>query len=776
MPYCLFSRRKTLYQARPVRVAREWGGMVARATQTISPVAGAALLCAAGFVEPALAQNEPYIPAPSNYGGVGLFDTRTARFLPDGYISATVSVVKPDDRYALTFQGLPWGEFSFRYAVDDHYPGTLHDRSFDAKFRLSREGEYIPEIALGFQDILGTGVYSGEYLVGSKRWGPFDLSLGMGWGRLASRRAFKNPLALLGDRFETRAANTGVGGLPLLDAYFHGADVGIFGGIAYETPIRNLTLKAEYSSDVYVTDIGGNYSFPINLGLSYRATPWLDVGLSYMHGRYIGMRFSTTFDAGADLWPARVDPPPRFRAREPDAQTLITPETGQATKTGTVETRFIDLSQVPAGAPVSTPALSPSLPPAAAPPAAKVMETQPETIARLKTALETTQLFVMVLNIEGETLKLAVENGRYLRDLEAIGRAARVLSAEAPAAIDFFEITVVRAGVPLTTVTLPRTQIDNLARRAGSTAEVLVGSDIKPASMATLANPQPNLFPRFGVNLVPIFRQSFFDPDHPVFVELGIGAEAFVELTRGWFVNGLFTYSLYDDFDQINRSSNSILPHVRSDIREYLQQGTNAIDFLASQYYFKVLPELYGRVTVGYLERMYGGYGGELLYRPFGKRWAIGVDVFQVRQRDYDVLFSFRSYQALTGHITAYYRAPWYDLLFSASYGQYLARDRGWTFQLSRRFATGIEVGAWFTLTNVSATQFGEGSFDKGIRIVIPFEWAAPYRTRLNYTLALRPIQRDGGQRLEGDMVLYDMTNSSDYGDFLQHWDSVFRR
>jgi len=84
-------------------------------------------------------------------------------------------------------------------------------------------------------------------------------------------------------------------------------------------------------------------------------------------------------------------------------------------------------------------------------------------------------------------------------------------------------------------------------------------------------------------------------------------------------------------------------------------------------------------------------------------------------------------------------------------------------------------VGAWFTLTNVSAARFGEGSFDKGIRLVIPFEWVAPFATRSGYELALRPIQRDGGQRLTGDTVLYGLTDASSYGALTGEWNSVFK-
>ncbi|HEY6578822.1 MAG TPA: YjbH domain-containing protein, partial [Rhizomicrobium sp.] len=72
-------------------------------------------------------------------------------------------------------------------------------------------------------------------------------------------------------------------------------------------------------------------------------------------------------------------------------------------------------------------------------------------------------------------------------------------------------------------------------------------------------------------------------------------------------------------------------------------------------------------------------------------------------------------------------------------------------------------------------STFGEGSFDKGIRIVIPMEWALPLGTTTKFEEDLRPIQRDGGQPLDNDAELYDMTQSSSYGDLERQWPHVFQ-
>ena len=55
---------------------------------------------------------------------------------------------------------------------------------------------------------------------------------------------------------------------------------------------------------------------------------------------------------------------------------------------------------------------------------------------------------------------------------------------------------------------------------------------------------------------------------------------------------------------------------------------------------------------------MFGGYGGEVLYRPFNKSYGIGAEVWRVRQRGFEQLLSFQDYETTTGHITFYYKEP----------------------------------------------------------------------------------------------------------------------
>ena len=100
---------------------------------------------------------------------------------------------------------------------------------------------------------MGTGVESAEYLVASKKMADFDITLGMGWGRLAGNGDFKNPMTLFSEKFKYRPNFDGeIGGF---SSYrFRGEEVGIFGGISYEIPDMPLTAILEYNPDQYDRD------------------------------------------------------------------------------------------------------------------------------------------------------------------------------------------------------------------------------------------------------------------------------------------------------------------------------------------------------------------------------------------------------------------------------------------------------------------------------------------------------------------------------------------
>ena len=72
---------------------------------------------------------------------------------------------------------------------------------------MKEEGVF-PAIAIGINDIAGTGYYSSEYIVGSYGINKTDFHFGLGWGQLnGAKENFRNPLGKINNSFYERPNN-----------------------------------------------------------------------------------------------------------------------------------------------------------------------------------------------------------------------------------------------------------------------------------------------------------------------------------------------------------------------------------------------------------------------------------------------------------------------------------------------------------------------------------------------------------------------------------------
>jgi len=133
------------------------------------------------------------------------------------------------------------------------------------------------------------------------------------------------------------------------------------------------------------------------------------------------------------------------------------------------------------------------------------------------------------------------------------------------------------------------------------------------------------------------------------------------------------------------------------------------------------------------------------------QNYAAGFEIFNVKKRDYKMRLGTLDYENTIGAINFYYR-NYKTIPFDAkiSYGEYLAGDVGASVELSRVFDNGVMFGVFASSTNVSAEQFGEGSFDKGIFFNIPI-----FGNLVSYSW--RPLTKDPGQKLIRKHTLYDL-------------------
>ena len=242
-------------------------------------------------------------PTHGLYGTPGLIDMPTSENAPDASVAFSLSGFNGQIRSTLTFQILPGLSGSFRYSTFyKEWTGDARQhwgRSFDLRYQVRPETRLMPAISLGVQDFIGTGVFSGEYVVGTKTIGPLKASVGLGWGRYGSHNGFKNPLSGVSSKFDTRPAReVGVGGEVEANGWFRG-DATVFGGLSW--PVNDqLTAKLEYSSDAYTHEThtyGHVVKTPWNYGATYVAKSGTrSYGLYWLGGSKLAFSVSVIAD------------------------------------------------------------------------------------------------------------------------------------------------------------------------------------------------------------------------------------------------------------------------------------------------------------------------------------------------------------------------------------------------------------------------------------------------------------------------------------------------
>ncbi|WP_407493683.1 YjbH domain-containing protein [Pseudooceanicola sp. MF1-13] len=675
-------------------------------------------------------------PTYNTYGVPGLIDMPTAESAPDAEIATSVSHFAGSTRATMTFQITPRLSGSFRYSRIDRWSAgnATFDRSFDLRYRIVDEGRYRPAVAIGLQDFIGTGLYSGEYVVATKSLTPrLKVTGGIGWGRLATHGGFSNPLGAIDPRFNTRPTGTaGLGGIAEVGEWFRG-DAALFGGLSFQATDR-LTLKAEYSSDAYAreTTVGNLFQrkSPMNFGLDYKLAEGANLKLNYLYGDTIGLGLTFQLNPKRGAVPGGSEEAPiPVKLRDRKSAEALGWTTNEPIKT-----------QLRDG---------------------------------LATILEQSGIQVEGVKYTGREVTVYIRNERYLARAEAIGRTARVLTHATPSSVNTFRIVPMVNGVPTSAVVVQRDDLEVFENDPNGADQMLARAAIMdhtttPAKDDRLADQ----FPRYDFSLGPYVKASYFDPAQPVRADLGIRAKGEFVIRPGLILSGQLDQRLVGNRGPSSIIKPSSLPAVRRNAGQYSVNGTSLTKLTLASY-FRPGKNLYGRVTAGYLETMYAGVSGEVLWKPVNSRLALGLEVNAVQQRAYQGL-GLRNYQVITGHASAYYDFG-NGFHGQVDAGRYLAGDWGATFAMDREFANGWRVGAYATFTNVSAQQFGEGSFDKGIRVSVPLSYFTGKPSTKVYTGTIQSLSRDGGARLKVDNRLYENVRSYHQPELRESWGRFWR-
>lgn len=688
----------------------------------------------------------------NSYGLPGGVDMPSAEMLPDATIAAGLSYSTYGRRMTGVFQITPRVTAALRYSRlhgIDLQRGYLMDRSADLRVQLLSEEGWRPAVALGLQDFMGTGVYSGEYIVATKNvTDRLQVTAGLGWGRMAGKYR--------------EADYTDEGGKPNIDTWFRGP-ARPFAMVAWQASDA-LRLVAEYSNDDYALEQTTGKKAPgsrLNLGVNYRFGEAYQVSAYTIGGKVFGAQFAFALDTRKAPFPSGLEPAPAPVRPRPSPASDPEGWSGSWSADPTA---------------------------------------QPAIQTALATSLGKEGQILESMALDAHRAEVRIENTRYIQPAEAIGRTARLMTRALPPSVETFVITSMRDGLPVSSVILKRSDVERLENtEAGQIAAAAQIVDAAPRPAGLVATPGARS--RFIWSLSPYFALGTFDPDQSFRYQAGARLEASYELAPGLVASGTVAQRLFGNADRSGPSacltssgfyrecsadeylklteqqildSNNGVPRVRSDGRMYDGIKHPVLQDLTLAWYSKPAENIYSRVTVGYLEQAYGGVSAEVLWAPADSSLALGAEINRVKKRDYNGGFGFRDYEVTTGHVSAYYNFG-NGFLGQIDAGRYLAGDSGATITVTREFASGWKIGAYATKTNLSDAQYGEGSFDKGIMLEVPFSWALGQPTRRTVSGTLSSLTRDGGQRVHVGGRLYDTVRGDRADSIYLGWGRFWR-
>lgn len=688
-------------------------------------------------------------PTISNYGTTGLLQNPTARLHEEGTLAFSWSHNDPYLRGSLLAYPFDWFEASYQYtdvnnALYSDVPAfsgdqTYKDKSFDAKIRLKKEGLIIPQIAVGFRDLAGTGMFSSEYLVFSKRVNFIDFSFGLAWGAMGSQN-YSNPLSDIDGSFDERTKPQGTqGGEFTLGSYFSGP-MGAFAGADIALPnLNGVRMMLEYDATNYevegltnienpfVFDLPKKQASKLNIGLLYPVTNNFHLKVGYTKGNTLNFGFSYKRPLGKKKY-------------MPKKSAVLTKTYSKNIKTITSsDDELIYLSALK--------------------------------------FLSENKIYLQTADVDEDTFAMTYTQAQYFSGVMAHGRAARILDDIAPDKIKKFEIKLLNGSLPMNTLTIDR---DSFSRNKDNNLYVVAKEDILVESadydpMNYEYRPSIN-FPLFDTKIAPTVRQQIGGPDAFYFGEARLQLQSRIIPRNDMNINTTMSVGIIDNFDDLKVASDSILPHVRTDIVAYLKESRSfSISRMSVNWFSNIGEDIYTKMSAGLLETMFGGYGAEILYRPFLSSWALGAEVFHVKQREYDLRFDFRDYETVTGFVNFYYKEPRSKIIASLKMGRFLAKDSGFNLDLARRFESGLRLGVFFAQTDISKAEFGEGSFDKGFYFQIPIDLFFNDHSKASFGTGLRPLTRDGAAFLENDFSLFGVTEQGQELNITRDWDDLYQ-
>ncbi len=314
-------------------------------------------------------------------------------------------------------------------------------------------------------------------------------------------------------------------------------------------------------------------------------------------------------------------------------------------------------------------------------------------------------------NLSAEIVSKGYENVRVIRENDTIflGVENRVWRWEPRAAAELLKtimpyadsgsvvsLTLLRSGIPATTLIVSRKQYDDLV--AGR-----ISADLFSNSMTALLSdriyrksaghvrPLKPSFNKFDIVVFPQLKVQFGNFVHPLEIQFNVAPAVNINFFKGLSLTAQVIFPVY---------SNLIGDPEASTIRPGL--------IVLSQT-FRLPYQIFTTVSAGYFTRNRYGLNAEARKFLFNGRMSVGASLGYTGQMQLlEGWFTYTPMNVITWFCDASWRFPGYDLTIRGGYGRFIGQDEGWRVDVSRRFG---EVSVGFFAMNTSGITNGGFNF-----------------------------------------------------------------
>ena len=561
------------------------------------------------------------------------------RSFPDRSIHATISPFNNIDItvFYVDIANMPYG---------NGFKQSYKDKGFNFKYTLINSDEYA--LAIGGNDVAGTGLYSSEYIVATRKINNLELTIGLGWGNYKTKFQIDNPLIKISNTFGERSLNfKNKGGTPDFNNYFSGTNASILAGLKYALDNRTSIVfeldPTNTEGKVSYTKKKSNYNFGIQKNFSK-----FNFFLGQVRGEELYLSLST--------------------------KNNFSNYTNYKLRTNSdIVNNYKDLQK----------------------------------------KLASNRIGLEKIYTNDKTIKVVTKQNSFHN--QSMPNYI-ILDSTKDLSDDIEEVIISQKYAGMEMITTKYAPNRNIS---------VIDESYEYENQINLDQVYEVIenYPIINNSMYPIFKTFIAAREKFLFQGLLLSNDLEINFKENISIKANFKYSLYDDFDGLFIPPVDTYPNqVRSDVKKYLNEVSNRVTIgrLEFNHFSSIGEEHFFRASAGIYEDMFGGMGIDYVYYPKGSAISYGSEVYFVKKRDYSQRFSFQDYSNILSRAFLNYYDPNSKINMNVSYGEYLAGDIGYTFEVGRRFKNGVEFSGFFSLTDVTTDQYGEGAFDKGIKVVIP--------------------------------------------------------